>query len=57
MFVHECVSVPCLHLFQCAGFIVSERVFDKGLEGFKMNLVSVVFCSLFDFSVRAEDND
>lgn len=41
--MHECVSVPCLHLFQYAGFIVSERLFNKGLQGFKMNLVSLSF--------------
>ena len=38
-----CFWSPCLHLFQCTGFIVYEHLFDKGLEGFQMNLVSVSF--------------
>lgn len=41
-----CVWSPCLHLFQCAGFIVSEHLFDKGLEGFEMNFVSLSLFAL-----------
>lgn len=37
----ERVWSPCLHLFHCGGFIVSEHLFDKGLEGFEMSLVSL----------------
>lgn len=38
-----CVWSPCLHLFWCAEFIVWEHLFDKGLGGFEMNLVSLSF--------------
>lgn len=57
VFLCVCVWSPCLHLFQCAGFIVSEHLFNKGLEGFEMNLVPLSFsapCLILVWKLKME---
>lgn len=50
--------VPCLHLFQCAGFIVSEHLFDKGLKGFETSPAALSLSApCFDFGAKAGDTD